>query len=76
MSSNYPNQDKKKHNYSNKIVKILGQKKAISLNDLEERALDSHSNIETKAISRYALTRSLKGLKEAGLVEQMSSYQK
>ena len=76
MSSNYPNQDKKKHNYSNKIVKILGQKKAISLNDLEERALDSHSNIETKAISRYALTRSLKGLKEAGLVEQMSSSQK
>jgi DNA-binding transcriptional regulator PaaX len=64
-----------KSKYSNKILKILSQKTAISLPDLLESALDPQ--IEPKALSRenYAVTRSLKNLKEAGLIEKVSSPQ-
>jgi DNA-binding transcriptional regulator PaaX len=61
----------KKNDYSNKIVRILGQKPAISIPELENQIStqnDSKSSI-------YAITRSLKGLKEAGLIEQLSSTQ-
>ncbi len=51
--------------YSNKILKILGQKTAISLPELKEKV-----NGE-----KYAVTRSIKGLKEAGLIEQIPSGQ-
>ena len=62
-------------NYSKKILKILGEKTAISLPEFRDRALDSQ--IESKALSRdgYAVTRSLKGLQEAGLIEQITSPQ-
>jgi DNA-binding transcriptional regulator PaaX len=52
-----------KKGYSNKILRILGQKTAISLPELKER-IDGE---------KYAVTRSIKGLKEAGLIEQIPS---
>jgi DNA-binding transcriptional regulator PaaX len=57
-----------KNEYSNKILRILGEKTAISLPEIG-------AQIAPKALSRdnYAITRSLKGLKEAGLIEQIAS---
>ncbi len=54
-----------KKDYSNKLLRILGQKTAISLPELKEK-------VSGKA---YAITRSIKGLKEAGLIEQFASSQ-
>ncbi len=59
------------NDYSKKILKILGQKNAISVPELKNRALGSG----LIADSKYAITRSLKGLKEAGLIEQVHSGQ-
>lgn len=61
----------KKPDFSRKILKILSEKPAISVPELAKK-------IDPNPISKkpvYALTRSLKGLKEAGLVEHMSSGQ-
>jgi len=63
----------RKQNYSKKILKILGEKTAISLPKIQDSALGAQ--IAPKALSRYAVTRSLKGLREAGLIEQVSSPQ-
>ncbi len=60
-----------KNDYSKKILKILGQKNAISVPELKNRALGSGLITDSK----YAITRSLKGLKEAGLIEQVHSGQ-
>ena len=54
-----------KKDYSNRILKILGQKTAISLPELKERVSGQ----------KYAITRSIKSLREAGLIEQISSPQ-
>ena len=64
-----------KKDYSNKILSILGQKTAISLPELRDSALGAQ--IAPKALSddNYAITRSLKGLREAGLIEQIQSPQ-
>lgn len=60
-----------KPNYSKKILKILGEKSAISLPELAKRV-----NIENcSQNSKYAVTRSLKGLRDAGLIEQIPSPQ-
>ena len=62
---------KENNQYSKKILKILGEKSAISLPELAKRV-----NIEEcSQNSKYAVTRSLKGLREAGLVEQIPSPQ-
>ena len=61
----------RKEPYSKKILKILGQKSAISLSELANR-VNTHNDTPT---STYALTRSLKGLKKAGLIENISSPQ-
>ena len=58
-----------KSKYSNKILKILGEKSAISLPELTNRVNPQ----ECAQNYRYAITRSLKGLTEAGLIEQISS---
>lgn len=63
--------NKENNQYSNKILKILGQKTAISLPELINR-------VNTKDCpqgSSYAITRSIKGLKAAGLIENLSSGQ-
>jgi DNA-binding transcriptional regulator PaaX len=54
-----------KQDYFKKILKILGEKSAVSLPELKEKIIGE----------KYAITRSLKGLKDAGLVEQISSPQ-
>lgn len=50
--------------YSGKIIKILGQKPATSLSEIQEGFPDQN---------RYSVTRSLKGLHQAGLIEHLSS---
>ena len=60
-----------KRDYSNQILKILGQKTAISLPEITERVI----NRESSKNQAYAITRSLKGLREAGLIENISSSQ-
>ncbi len=55
--------------YSNKILEILGQKPAISLPEITDKI-----NMEGGSKNaNYAITRSLKGLKEGGLIEQIAS---
>lgn len=55
----------KDNQYSKKILKKLGEKPAIPLSELQ--ALGTSD--------KYAITRSLKGLREAGLIENISSPQ-
>ena len=59
----------RKADYSKKIIKILGEKPAVSLPELNEKI-----SIGNTAI-KYAITRSLKGLQESGLIENISSGQ-
>lgn len=61
----------RKSDYSNKILKILGGKTAISLPELTKR-IDMG---ECSQNPKYAITRSIKGLRESGLIEQISSPQ-
>ncbi len=61
----------KKSNFSKKILKILSEKSAISLSELANKVNPQ----KTSQKPVYALTRSLKGLKDAGLVENVSSGQ-
>ncbi len=61
----------RKVNYSDKILKILGQKTAISLPELTKQIKTE----ECLQKSEYAITRSLKGLKDTGLIEQITSPQ-
>src|SRR3990167_4696182 len=68
--------NKKEYRYSNKILKILGEKPAVSLLEVKAKA---NSEARPKILdlaspeSNYAITRSLKGLKDAGLIEQIAS---
>lgn len=57
--------------YSKKIIRVLGEKAAISLPELSEQISDQNKEKSPD----YAITRSLKGLREAGLVEHLSSGQ-
>ncbi len=61
----------RKIDYSKKILKILGQKSAVSLPEIRDKVM-SQNDCENP---KYAITRSLKGLKESGLIEQISSPQ-
>jgi DNA-binding transcriptional regulator PaaX len=54
----------RRKDYSGKIIKIVGQKPAISLEEIHEGFGDEN---------KYSVTRSLKGLREAGLIEHLSS---
>jgi len=65
----------RKVNYSNKILKILDQKTAISLPELRDSALGAETESKALSSDKYAITRSLKGLREAGLIENISSPQ-
>lgn len=60
-----------KKDYSSKILKILGQKTAISLPEIASHIITEN---DPKS-ANYAITRSIKGLKEAGLIEQIPSPQ-
>jgi len=61
----------KKPNIQKAILKVLAEKPAISLAELNNKV--NPLNASKKPI--YALTRSLKGLREAGFIEQVSSGQ-
>lgn len=61
----------RKPDYSKKIIRILGEKPAISLPELTERVTPEDDSKKPA----YAITRSLKGLREAGLIESLSSGQ-
>ncbi len=54
----------RKKDYSGKIIKIIGQKPAISVEEIQSGFEDQH---------RYSVTRSLKGLRDAGLIEPLTS---
>ena len=60
-----------KKDYSNKILRILGEKTAISLPEITNEVIAEGKSKNAE----YAITRSLKGLKEAGLIEQLNSPQ-
>ena len=65
----------KKSDYSKKILKILGQKPAISVSEITD-SINTYQPSSAKATAgKYAITRSLKGLQESGLIEQVSSSQ-
>lgn len=57
---------------SSKIIKILANKPALPVDNLEYLLPNTESQTKNKA-SKYALTRSLKGLEKAGLVEKIHS---
>jgi DNA-binding transcriptional regulator PaaX len=61
-----------KNDYSNKILRILGKKNAISLPEIIKNI---NCTLTGDVESRYAITRSLKGLRDAGLIEQIPSPQ-
>jgi DNA-binding transcriptional regulator PaaX len=61
----------KRQDYSKKILRILGQKTAVSLPEIADKV----NTTDCPPASAYALTRSLKGLREAGLIEQITSPQ-
>ena len=64
----------KKTNFANKIIKILSEKQAVALENLKQPLPNPLLKGEG-ANTRYAITRSIKGLKEAGLVEIMEGGQ-
>lgn len=59
--------------YSKKILKILAENRAVSLPDLVEKMNPIDSPIAPK--ERYALNRSLRNLRESGLIESHFSGQ-
>lgn len=62
--------------YSKKILKILAEKTAVSLPELHEKIDPSEPPLRRGGGNqKYAITRSLKGLREAGLIESIYSGQ-
>ena len=64
----------KKRDFSKKIIKILSEKPAISVKELEKQITTKNPLLHKEGAS-YAITRSLKGLKEAGFIESIYSGQ-
>jgi len=64
------------NNYSKKILKILSENKALSVSELTQKvAPDGQNGAILKPLQAYAVTRALRNLREAGLVESLSSDQ-
>jgi DNA-binding transcriptional regulator PaaX len=70
----------RKNDFSKKILKLLAEKPAISVEEIKAKihpiGLSATSPLKGEEIAQYAITRSLKGLREAGLIESHSSGQK
>lgn len=64
-----------KPDFSKKILRILSEKTAISLPELIEKAKSDLGSKSSKNPQKYAISRAIKGLSEAGLVESISSGQ-
>jgi DNA-binding transcriptional regulator PaaX len=62
-------------NYSKNILKILSKKMAVPVSELQDSALGAEIAPKALSSTKYAITRSLKGLREAGLIENISSPQ-
>ena len=67
-------------NYSKKILKILSENKAVSVPELVLNVAKNGSGMDqnglpVKPVQAYAVTRALRNLREAGLVESLSSDQ-
>ncbi len=64
-----------KKDYSKKILKILGEKSAVSLPEIENLITTPAPLLQKEGRKNsYAIARSLKNLEEAGLVENISSH--
>src|ERR1035437_6853890 len=65
-----------KKDYSNKILRILGKKPAVSVEELANSITIPYPLLNNEGRKNsYAITRSLKGLRDAGLIEQIPSAQ-
>jgi DNA-binding transcriptional regulator PaaX len=67
-----------KKDYSNKILRILGQKTAISVPEIINQTSDPSLILPLSrrgGNQKYAITRSLKGLRDAGMIERIPSSQ-
>ncbi len=64
-----------KKSYSDKILRILGQKSAVSIPEIQEITTPYPLLNKEGRKNSYAVTRSIKGLEDAGLIEQISSPQ-
>jgi DNA-binding transcriptional regulator PaaX len=65
-----------KMSYSKKILEILGKKSAVSVAELNNLITTPCPLLRKEGVKNsYAITRSLKNLKEEGLIEQISSSQ-
>ena len=64
-----------KPDFSKKILRILSEKTAISLPELIEKTKSDLGSKNSKNPQKYAISRAIKGLSEAGLVESISSGQ-
>ncbi len=58
----------KKQDFSKKIMKILSGKSAVAVNDITDSIIEDGQ-------TPYAITRSIKGLQDAGLIEKIHSGQ-
>jgi DNA-binding transcriptional regulator PaaX len=65
----------KKQDFSKKIIKILSGKSAVSVDEITKNLSLDPSPCQVEGKSKYALTRSIRGLEDAGLIEQVSSGQ-
>jgi DNA-binding transcriptional regulator PaaX len=68
----------KRADFSKKIIKILTGKSAVpveEIKDLIQFSSSSNLHSEGDVQSKYAINRSLKGLEDAGFIEQVSSGQ-
>ncbi len=61
----------KKADFAKKIIKILSNKPAVSISDIAEQLGPK----QCLGPEKYAITRSIKGLEEAGLIEHVASPQ-
>lgn len=61
----------KKQDFSKKILKMLSEKSAISVPEIAQKV----TSLDKSPKEVYAVTRSLKGLREAGLIESLHSGQ-
>src|SRR3990167_10721465 len=60
----------------NAILKVLGRKKAVSLENLKNEAENSISDVEKGFKTQYSISRAIKNLVDSGLAETVFSDQK
>jgi DNA-binding transcriptional regulator PaaX len=71
--SSMKGQNSKKPNIQKALLRTLAKKSAVAVPELTAKIAANDSPFNKDPKDRYAITRSLKGLREAGLVEQIMS---